>query len=720
MKKVLLLFAVIVSALFGQTKVNYPFDVRNGPVISVMGFGAKCDGSTDDSAAFNAAAASGALTVYVTAIAPCIVQNVRPAAGQTWTGGGTLKLKANAVATSALPVFNIAASNVSIRGLAFDLNSANTVINTTPNDFWDQPTAASCHSTGSAITGLKFSGNAIANGAYYAIDISGCQNSLVSGNTITNVVVGGLVTSANPVNGSNVNMGLTVSDNIIKNITKPGADVAGPGKGIAIAGTVGYTITGNIVQAFADGAGNDGTRETMGIEIFGANAGLAGGLVTFPLHGAISGNTVNVIWGISIAGAQDVAVTGNTVYCSGGTNASNMSFTLPGGGGCVIGVEVVSSQYVTVKGNNVSARSGAPGTGISINSSCTTCFNNSADHILIEDNQISGFVGGINVDTGLAEGGSQFTSCAINSNSAYANANGLIQAKGNEITDYRLFGMLFRSATLAEAVGNRISSAQGAYGTCGSTSGILLGPQLTQFVSRENTIAAQFVSIGDILGGGGAVTGNATEHHLSGDFLDGGVMYWSNAAGAAYYINGETYKLEPGNATAIVITANVATTPFVIENLIGFGNWTAMLSASAPLNAGVLLARGNRFPYTTTLYGGSLASAETAAEASAQLLTPAAGVVTLDCSLGASGFAFTLTGATTLQLNANCQQWAVNPIFVFAHQDNTGSRTLTFDTPFKGMTAVSPTANSTTLYTLFTQDGGGSYAQSAVNAGYTP
>lgn len=533
-------------------------------VFNAIWSGAVGDNSTDNSASLEFAASTGASTVYVPS-GTFIAQLISPAANQVWTGPGTLKLKPNATATSAEPMFLIVNSGVKIIGLTFDLNSANVLQNTTANNLVDQPAAASCYSgTLDGVTGFYFDSNTVTDGAFYGVVIAGCSDSKVQDNTFTGLYSGGVVTSygcrTGCANSGNIATAkVDVSGNTIVNVTEPAS--VGAGFCINISSpTIGFTVAHNRCQAFADGISNDGTRETIGVQVYGQNAGMSGGLPTFPLHGTIADNVINVPWGLSIAGAQDVAVTGNTIYCSSNANSSNMSFSLTGAGGCILGVEIVASQYVTVKGNNISARSGAPGVGVSVNAACSTCFVNYSDHILIEDNQISGFVAGVNVDTGLAEGGSQLTNCAINSNSAYANANGLIQVKNNEITDYRLFGIMFRSASLAEAIGNRISSSLGNYGMCGTTSGILIGPQLSQLIARANTINAEQISIGDIPTGG-SNAGNPTIVYVGGNTLIGGFMGFLNANGAQYHIEANDFQEQPGNQTAVFVVENDPSVP---------------------------------------------------------------------------------------------------------------------------------------------------------------
>lgn len=543
------------------TLVDYPSQIKNGPSANVKSFGAKCDGTTDDSAAFNSAGASAYQNIFIPP-GTCVASAVTPGAGQTWngSGGSTLKLKANSVAASAVPLFKITNSNVTITNITFDLNSANVLQNTTPNNLWLQPTAASCFSTGAGITGFNFTGNVVTDGLYYGVDISGCQNSIVSGNLMTGLNNGGVQSTANPVNGNNINSGLVISNNVIKNILQTGGTIVG--KGIEMTGTVGFTITGNLIQAFGDGVSNDGTRETMGVEVYGQNAGMVGGLPTFPIHGTISGNTINAMWALSIAGIQDLAITGNTIYCSSNDNRSNMSFTLTGGGGCVLGVEIVASQYVTVKGNNISARSSAPGVGISIDANCSTCFVNYSDHILIEDNQLSGHVAEINMDTGLSaeNSGGVLAGCLLNDLSNYTNSNGLIQIRHNELTDYRYVAVVGRSAVVLQIEDNYISSAQGNYGSCGTTSGVFLGPQIGMVTVSGNEIHAQNVAVGDI-NTGGSVTGNPNILYLLHNLLVGGYVGLINSNGAAYHIESNLFILAPGNVFAIEEVTNDPSVP---------------------------------------------------------------------------------------------------------------------------------------------------------------
>ena len=147
---------------------------------SVKDFGAKCDGVTDDTAAFSLALAS-ASAVTIPA-GTCVIAGITVPSGDLLVGAGTaattLKLKAN----SANPALSIstASQNVQVSGFTIDGNKANQ--SQSLNGF--QITAS-----GSAPSGTLYPGNHFTISHLYVVNTSGdCYNIGGGGvNTFTDI-----------------------------------------------------------------------------------------------------------------------------------------------------------------------------------------------------------------------------------------------------------------------------------------------------------------------------------------------------------------------------------------------------------------------------------------------------------------------------------------------------------------------------------------------------
>ncbi len=368
-----------VTAAYNNSLVNLVTSIST----NVRSYGAKCDGSADDSAAINstvAAVPSGG-TVLFPPNATCLIGSgvtvAHPNIFLVGSGGSVLKAKNSAGILGGLVVATNAATGLVIRNLTIDGNRANGGMN--------------------AVTGVV---------GQWAVNISGSDalidNVEVKNSSAIGVFVGD--TSISPahvtIQNSNIhdNGGVTVAGS---GFGVPGGFGVGVMSGGA-ASPVGLTIANNHIENNHNTVTSPG--DSTALNLLSNKNIVTGNYVKNNYN--VNGGQIVIGIAASSATASDSIVSNNTVIHSG-------SF----GGDVTDGIEIDSS-YVTVTGNLIVG--GSEGIIITTDS----------NHIVVTGNTAHGCTGSGIVAINAAGGLTGPTDLAITGNNFSANAFGVaIQSK---------------------------------------------------------------------------------------------------------------------------------------------------------------------------------------------------------------------------------------------------------------------------------------------------
>lgn len=338
------------------TKVTYA--MIEGASVNVLDYGAKGDGSTDDTAAFTAALADGNVVFVPASDLPYIVDGVEMVTNSKLfsLGNATLKRKNNAVQTAMIKCDGI--GNFAIAGLKLDGNKASqTVIGsgiyvadtTDATDFTfsliENNNLVSHNGDGILIersSSIRIIGNTSASNTYNGLKIEDTQTPVPTSPTSKNIIVsenemayndgcgiqilgtisgttslGEIISQSNYVNGYFV-----VSDNSCHD-----NDLVG----LCCQGT-GFAVTGNVLE-------NNGNSTSYGGALF--NCG----------YSSFTGNTVvgNYYYGVDAGFACFSEISGNLIYSNGK------------GIGQAVGLNLGASNGVSVTGNKIGDNGGNSG-----------------------------------------------------------------------------------------------------------------------------------------------------------------------------------------------------------------------------------------------------------------------------------------------------------------------------------------------------------------------
>jgi parallel beta-helix repeat protein len=295
---------------------------RTLPLVSVLDQGAKGDGTTDDTAAFQAALNNaGQATVGRLDVPPgtYLVGPLTVPSDVLLVGAGAGAVLRRAPGATG-PLLQASGTHITIQSLRLDLGGIQVLQASTRVRVVDCEITTPDVALVSAGTGVIISGNVITNSSTDAIAVSGPQTSIVgnrisgSGSAAVRVTGDGTTTSATTVMGND--------------ITIPAGH--GPA-GIVVDGSVGVSVTDNRVSGSTSSAGGLGigvtsdTAAASGITITGnevASIGADGVLVQQAQQVTLSGNVVSGCLGRGIVvggGSSAAAVDTNTVTGCGAT-----------------------------------------------------------------------------------------------------------------------------------------------------------------------------------------------------------------------------------------------------------------------------------------------------------------------------------------------------------------------------------------------------------------
>ena len=284
-------------------------------IVDVRAYGAKCDGTTDDAAAFSAAyddltTRGGDIVVPNTGSACMIGSDVGVEAnvGLVCQRGATLKATAGGSYTLGLFSWFVIKDDTSVEGCTFDLNGK------VASALWVNGNRFSVRNN-------RFSNGATSNGTAWSLTYFGGQGE-VTGNTVTCANTSGAKDQGLTGNGGNT-VGLVASANVVTN-----CDAAG------ITFSNNATLTGNYVAASSSLTTATGIAGTAYTEVLGNLVSMAGSTTTgisMSGTGVVGDNYVASTGasaiGISASGSS-ARVAGNYVTGSGTTNTG---FYISGG-----------------------------------------------------------------------------------------------------------------------------------------------------------------------------------------------------------------------------------------------------------------------------------------------------------------------------------------------------------------------------------------------------
>jgi hypothetical protein len=428
-------------------------------------FGAKGDGTTDDSTAFNNCLASTYSSHVDVSDGTYIVQNlaINSARTVTLTAGATLKLKASAGANPIVTV-NSTAQFTKISGGVFDGNKANqSSTNTCIEIAADDVTVQNCqviHSSWMGIHGIANRPFILNNnvqdtnyiGIFFQTSGANVEGGVIEGNTVdrsmltnTSIVEGGL-----KVHGDTT---FTVKNwRLANNLVKlPISPTAAACVCIEVQNNASNCVVSNNI--------------TVGGQI-GVSVGAP--------YSPITGNILNAasLYGIE-AGVSFITITGNAVYAvdvTSGTVVTERGITIDGvATNCTISANTIydttqnaiyltaSRKYIAITGNSINLSAAGPTVPYAINMEGTCSFIN------ISGNQ---FFGNAITAKGILFNDGTYITISSNSFDSFTQNGILMAGSGSNITDnISVMNNVFHSVNVAFAfqmsgtssMGNNIS-----------------------------------------------------------------------------------------------------------------------------------------------------------------------------------------------------------------------------------------------------------------------
>jgi len=374
----------------GATAVATNVQAKLRESVSVKDFGAVGDGSTDDTAAIQAAiTATPGGTVYFPAgtyiISAKIVAN--PAVSLLGNGSNSIVRLKNGTTLTAAPQFDARmfwiknGSNITVSGLFFDENVRG---------------GAKCSGSQlySDIDRLRILNNTVYDNNNVGITVAGsggspgnCTNVLIQGNSVWPLGPGPVIPTPGVENGqegikTSGNRKVVIADNYMRTFYDDGISV----NGLYVVDPSGYddgdrdiVIQGNTIEAWSRSIIIDGWVENV----------------------TIQGNTCRKMNGATIAYAQPLILVTNVISSSIATSyARNVSIE---GNTCIVdttystdctGIAVTSGVNVTIEGNSILKVGSATPTANGIDISMSG-FVKTIQSIVVSNNAIQNYLNGI-------------------------------------------------------------------------------------------------------------------------------------------------------------------------------------------------------------------------------------------------------------------------------------------------------------------------------------
>lgn len=486
-------------------------------LVNVKSYGAKADGTTDDTAAIASAvtAANGVGEVYFPpSTLPYIVKNLTITIAGTKLRGGrgaTLKLPVEATGTGS-PIINVQANGAEIRWLAFDGNKA-----AQPADGFSDSFAGGTNGTGrayraaimayksgSTLTGFTVDHCAFTGTYGAAIAMKDVQGISITDNTHTNSYfeTGYLDTSL--AEGSYLT-DVKVTGNYTQNIGSGDANVNANAfvltqvSNAVFANNYANTVERNIVKvqgsrgvAIAANVLDTNTKDNFdGLQLQNASSDIV--MIGNKLYNTGSGIALNYnsLAGAHTLGYHNILITGNTIDTTTGSSTPDGIVFEPG----------VSSDGITISNNTMR---GVGRYGVYLNIDATT------NDITVTNNRIAttGTVngGGIAIQAGANISGYSVLNNYVNLGSVNVNASGLQfwQVGGFQISNANVVGN-----TVLTGGGNKAITTQATAIASGA-----LWSNLTDGLVSVTGFTETF-STGVVFGGGATASG-ASAIDLSG------------------------------------------------------------------------------------------------------------------------------------------------------------------------------------------------------------
>lgn len=485
-------------------------------LFNVKDYGAKGDGTTDDTAAINAAltAATGVGGTYLPPGTYLIGTSAAvqiPSNTELFGRGNlsVLKIAANPVVAPIVNAVNAGFTNVWLHDFAIDGNKAAITTATSANPDINGTTGTGNNTAlwmSSAVatpaTNIYLDRLSVSNSVRLGIVLQSVQGGRVSQCTVTGNQRDGITLFYNCQNiqitdnqvsycgddhiGINAedatSTGHTPLDITIRGNTIIGPSPRGKGKGIAVRGGDRVTITGNVIDSTSEG----------GINLHNYNS-------TNLSHVSVSGNTIHNCGSGGSAGKNGIVAQVNTsLYTATGTRGTLQYLTISGNTitACASAGILIDSgptgqtpsgftgaadgdiQYVTVSGNTVSGSTGSAGAGIWLNSG------------IISDVTISGNTVTANSQSGIQAiglSGGPHKRISITGNTANGNTiNGIygdtvagLIATGNQLFNNTSNGLKVSTITVA------CQYSQNAY--AGNGNPISITSVASTIVAQQNT-----------------------------------------------------------------------------------------------------------------------------------------------------------------------------------------------------------------------------------------
>lgn len=271
------------------------------PIISILTFKAKCNGSSDDTAAFTAAVASSYTDIQIPSGATCITGPVTVSTSKRfWSlGSGTIKFKASQ--SSGAAMFTLTADQVAFDNLTLDGNAGNQSNNTnliysgTARDRIAISRVRFTNGKGYAIQGTlatqtrwTINDSSVDNWTsaanQFAVSINyGCSDCILARNTFGQAF--GASTGAIQLfySGANASANVTIANNVFDGVTD---------NPLELQKCTNCTVTGNVIR-------NTGTR----------------GITTSAFVGSITGNSIadQSLYAIEAGVMGPATITGNRI-----------------------------------------------------------------------------------------------------------------------------------------------------------------------------------------------------------------------------------------------------------------------------------------------------------------------------------------------------------------------------------------------------------------------